>query len=72
MRDPPGFALTSEADSWRQKTASICPPEVSLVPRQMRVWPPGDKPAPRGRAYAQGFFQRLVTALLRALAMWLT
>ena len=70
MRDPPGFVSSSEVDNRHRENVNICPSEVGRVPRQLRVRPPDDDPAPLGREPADDFAQRLATALLRALATW--
>src|SRR6266436_3072319 len=72
MRGPPDFASASGANVWHREEVAICPKEVGLVPRRLRAESPYDDPTLLGTTGAEGFVQRFVTLLLRALATWPT
>ena len=71
MRDPPDFASMSDTNVYRGEQLRVRPAvDVGLVQRGLHLQAPYDDPAPASRTAAESFAQRLVTALIRALATW--
>jgi hypothetical protein len=71
MRDPPDFASISDTSAYRGEQLRVRPAkEVGFVPRRLHVQAPSDDPTPANRIVTKSFSQRLVTALIRALATW--
>lgn len=68
MRDPPDSAVLESA-VFRDEPLGVCSAESNVVPLRQLVHSGADL-ASRERIVTEGFAQRLVMALIHALAAW--